>query len=91
MRKHLVKDTEVTIHAKGMVITGKVLSADHYGQDGWYIELIDTRGTYRYWKQGQDGGELVSIDGKNPNCSCHNTKARFYQDHGCCEYCHFIG
>lgn len=25
------------------------------------------------------------------NCSCHNKKDRFFQEHGACEWCFFIG
>lgn len=25
------------------------------------------------------------------NCTCHNKKSRFFQEHGACEWCFFIG
>jgi hypothetical protein len=57
------KYSQVVINHQGQEIHGKVLSADNWGeQDGWYIELIDSNGMYRYWKQGQDGGDLISIN-----------------------------
>jgi len=44
-------------------VRGVVISADHFGKDGWYIELTDENGLYRYWKQGSDGGKLRAVDG----------------------------
>jgi hypothetical protein len=44
-----------------------VYSADHNGErDGWYIELknANVTGGYSYWKQGYDGGRILSINGK---------------------------
>jgi hypothetical protein len=56
----LEKETYVLIRCQGSTISGKVLTARWWGEnDGWYIELIDGYGLYRYWKQGSDGGELV--------------------------------
>lgn len=58
-------DDEVTIEAVGLTVTGKVLSAGHYPDGGWYIELIDSRtGQYRYYKQVYDGGCVKKINGK---------------------------
>lgn len=28
---------------------------------------------------------------ENNPCGCKNTESEFYQDHGCCEYCYYIG
>lgn len=64
MRKTLKEGTIIAIKSQGLTVKGKVISAEHWGErDGWYIEMIDTDGNYRYWKQGQDGGELLSIEG----------------------------
>lgn len=61
----LDKGTLVEIHAQGLKIKGSVITADYWSdREGWYIELTDSYGTYRYWKQRYDGGRLVSIDGE---------------------------
>jgi hypothetical protein len=63
--KSIAKGTEVTIKAKGLVVTGYVISADNWEfepeKENWYIELMDTKGIYRYWKQEFDGGELLEV------------------------------
>lgn len=64
--KSIPKGTPVVIKAQGLTVRGEVISAEHYGSgDGWYIELgnANVPGGYSYWKQGQDGGELVEVDG----------------------------
>ena len=52
----------ITINAKGLQVTGTVLSAQDYGRDGesdWYIQMTDRdTGQYQYWKQGVDGGTI---------------------------------
>lgn len=65
------KGDSVTIKVQGIKVTGEVLSADHWGEkDGWYIEMTNANvsGGYSYWKQGQDGGEIINhlekADGK---------------------------
>jgi hypothetical protein len=61
------KDDVVTIHALSRTVKGRVISAEYYGeQDGWYIELTDANvpGGYSYWKQGMDGGYIVTVDNK---------------------------
>lgn len=58
---------QVTIQAKGITVTGKVLSATDYEEDGgWYIELTEANvpGGYSYWKQGMDGGQILTVNGK---------------------------
>ena len=58
------KDDEVTIEVVGLTATGKVLSAWHGNDCGWYIEMLDNRtGEYRYYKQVYDGGYVVKING----------------------------
>jgi len=65
-RQTIEKGSIVTIQAQGIQVTGKVLSADNWGgKDGWYIEMTEANvpGGYSYWKQGQDGGTLVEVNG----------------------------
>lgn len=48
-----------TINTLGISVTvDKVLYA-HHETIGWDIELIDTAGQYRHWKQWDDGGEII--------------------------------
>jgi hypothetical protein len=65
------KDTRISLdYGRGEVVAKTYNKAYHYGDDGWYIEFvrIDARtneailGSYGYWKQGSDGGRLVSVD-----------------------------
>ena len=52
----------ITIHAQGVTVSGTVISAIFWGPpDGWYIEITLNNGGYSYWKQGLDGGEIVSV------------------------------
>lgn len=65
-RQRITKGSEVTIKCQGITVKGEVLSADNWETDtnpNWYIELRDTKGQYRYWKQKYDGGELVEVAG----------------------------
>jgi hypothetical protein len=65
-RQKIEKGSIVVIKAQGITVTGKVLTADNWGdRDGWYIEMTEANvpGGYSYWKQGQDGGKLVSVNG----------------------------
>ena len=55
----------VKITAQGLTVTGEVLTANDYKEDGgWYIELLDAKGKYYYWKQGIDGGTLLEVNGQ---------------------------
>lgn len=56
----------VTIVAQGTRVTGTVVSASHYGREGWFIELTDATNNlgYAYWKQYLDGGYVTKINGK---------------------------
>lgn len=54
----------VKIRLQGYTLEGKVISAHNYGtaeKPDWYIEFTDARHGYVYWKQSQDGGELIEI------------------------------
>ncbi|MFW6008660.1 MAG: hypothetical protein ACOCP8_05270 [archaeon] len=54
------KDDLIEIECKGIMVSGKVLSAINYGgKDGWYIEFLSESGDYHYWKQGKDGGKVI--------------------------------
>jgi len=61
--KKLEVGQEVALQVNRTNVRGKVISASHEGADGWYIELRDENGRYRYWKQGSDGGKLRAVDG----------------------------
>lgn len=59
-----VKDTVTIRGARGSSgdVTGEVISADWYEETGWYIELIHAGG-YGYWKQRDDGGQVIAVNG----------------------------
>ncbi len=66
----------VCIRAQGITVCGIVHSASRYSFDfsregkieggGWYIEMLKANvpGGYSYWKQGIDGGHIVSVNDK---------------------------
>lgn len=57
------KGDKVAITIEGLEIVGTVLSQEYNGPEaGWYIELEDEKGRYRYWKQGQDGGDVRLVE-----------------------------
>lgn len=57
-------DDTITVKAQGHTLSGKVLSADWWGEkDGWYIEFTGSHG-YSYWKQRYDGGDIVKVENK---------------------------
>ncbi len=56
------KGDRITIHVQGVTLSGTVLTATLWEPpDGWYIETALDNGDYSYWKQGLDGGEIVSV------------------------------
>jgi len=48
------------------LVNGEVLSAEHNGKNGWYIELENANvpGGYSYYKQIYDGGDVVGVSKK---------------------------
>lgn len=62
------------ITALGITCTiDRILYLDHFGDRppapgsdmwGYDVELIDTRGNYRHWKQNQDGGAAFRWNGR---------------------------
>lgn len=60
------KGDRVKIGAKGIAVTGDVAAVTYYDMDGYDIELVnaDIAGGYSHWKQGLDGGQVISVNGK---------------------------
>ena len=49
-----------TIVCKGIRATIKEIKFQEYWHDdGFITEFIDTKGNYRSWKQGIDGGKVI--------------------------------
>lgn len=42
----------------------KILYQEYWDGDGFDVELIDSNGNYRHWKQWFDGGEYLPPEGK---------------------------
>lgn len=43
------------------------------------------------WAYFQQIDSVVELTEKEKNCQCHNTESDFYQEHGCCYWCYFVG
>lgn len=67
-QKHLTIKVgdRVSISAQGTRVTGTVHTANHWGDEGWFVELVaaDVFGSVAYWKQYQDGGFISNINGE---------------------------
>ena len=50
------------IHAQDYTFeVAKIISQSDYGNDGGiYIEFEDPKGNYHYWKEGHDGGYVIT-------------------------------
>ena len=42
-------------------VRGVVITAAWWNPEGWYIEFRDENNTYRYYKQGSDGGDVEKL------------------------------
>jgi hypothetical protein len=61
------KGDNVKISAHGMTLEGTVISANDYSDwnnAGWYIEFMSVTNGYCYWKQRDDGGKIISVNGQ---------------------------
>lgn len=70
--------TELTFEVPGYgELHGYVLTASHYGADGWFIEWTRTQGTgyAGYWKQGPDGGKLTMVQSRGLHLQVRNDGA----------------
>jgi hypothetical protein len=55
----------IVVAAQGLRIRGDVVSVNYYDEAGWYIEITNANvpGGYSYWKQRDDGGHVIEING----------------------------
>lgn len=73
-KTRVFKDDKIAVMVQGITVRGTVYSADWYGvRDGWYIEITNAEfenrplnftGNYSYWKQGNDGGRIIELNGQ---------------------------
>lgn len=57
------------IRCMGITVTiDKILHQDFWDRFGWDIELIDTAGNYRHWKQYDDGGDFIPHRTRSNDC-----------------------
>lgn len=62
--KEIKKGDTVKIKVGYKALEGIVLTAAHYGKNGWYIELKDKNTGYEYYKECYDGGRVVEVNGQ---------------------------
>lgn len=63
----VVKGDTVVVAARGIKVRGVVVEAYWWGEDyGWDLELdqANVPGGYSRWKQKDDGGRIVEVNGK---------------------------
>jgi len=69
------------------LINGKLEQAGIKKSEGIVEHFADMNNEQMVYRQYyKENPELIE-----PNCTCGDHTSRFEQDHGCCEWCHFIG